>query len=188
MTRIAIIDLEYTAWEGSLRRDWSEPWEEPEAVQIAGVKLENSDALREVDTLEILVSPRINPELSDYFVELTGITTVDVAQRGVGFPEAFGRFVAFVADCEQGYCFGGDEPLLRRNCALDGIEYPLGPDFLRNAKPMIIDYLGRPPNRIASSQLPEALGFARPGPAHDALSDSRCIAQALRVLRGAGAF
>ena len=33
-----------------------------------------------------------------------------------------------------------------------------------------------------SSQLPELLGFERPGRAHDAVGDARCIAEALRIV------
>ena len=39
-----------------------------------------------------------------------------------------------------------------------------------------------------SSDLPDLLGFAPPGVPHQGLSDSRCVAEALRRLRAAGKF
>lgn len=34
-----IFDTEYTAWEGSNERNWSEGWEEKELVKIAAMKV-----------------------------------------------------------------------------------------------------------------------------------------------------
>ena len=74
---VVIFDLEYTAWEGSLGRDWSLEDEHREIVQIGAVRLE-ADTLDELDALECLVRPVMNPVLSDYFAALTGITNADL--------------------------------------------------------------------------------------------------------------
>ena len=42
---IVIFDLEYTAWEGSMQRDWGGEGEYRELVQTGGVKLLNQPGL-----------------------------------------------------------------------------------------------------------------------------------------------
>ena len=36
-----LFDLEFTAWEGSLERGWSEPWEAREIIQIGAVRVKD---------------------------------------------------------------------------------------------------------------------------------------------------
>jgi inhibitor of KinA sporulation pathway (predicted exonuclease) len=76
-----VFDLEFTAWEGSMAARWSRPGEFTELVQIGAVRL-NADTFEELGAIDLLVRPRLNPVLSDYFVELTGIGNVEMAARG----------------------------------------------------------------------------------------------------------
>ena len=80
---IIVMDLEWTAWEGSWQRHWSGPGEEMEIVQIGAVKLADTSGLEELDAFEILVRPRINPKLDGYFTDLTGITQDRLDREGV---------------------------------------------------------------------------------------------------------
>jgi hypothetical protein len=57
---ITVFDLEYTAWECSMARQWMTPGEYREVVQIGAVKLD-ADTFAEVDAFDVLVRPRINP-------------------------------------------------------------------------------------------------------------------------------
>lgn len=188
MSRIAVFDLEYTAWEGSMQRHWSEPWEEREVVQIGAVKLDEIDGLQEITTLELLVIPRINPELSDYFVDLTGITRERVTAEGTDLTDALSRFATFIGDCRQTCCLGRDENILRHNCELYDVPFPFDDGAFVNVRPAVVDYLDGKGDGVISSTLPDFLGFPRPGDSHDAIADSRCTAEALRILRRAGAF
>jgi len=95
--RIVIFDLEFTAWEGSVASRWSRPGEYTEVVQIGAVKLA-ADSLKELDSFEMLVKPRINPKLSDYLVALTGITNERLEAFGVDFITAYRAFLDFVGD------------------------------------------------------------------------------------------
>ena len=67
-----------------------------EIVQIAAIKV--SDDLRVIGTLDILCKPVINPVLSDYFVNLTGITNSAIKSRGIKFQNAYKKFTKFVGD------------------------------------------------------------------------------------------
>ena len=71
---IIIADLEYTSWEGALESGWSAPGQFREIVQIGAVRVDAGDGFVEMAHFSMLVRPTINPELSDYFVTLTGIT------------------------------------------------------------------------------------------------------------------
>ncbi|MDP6451614.1 MAG: exonuclease domain-containing protein, partial [Lentisphaeria bacterium] len=86
---VIIFDTEYTSWEGSLQRGWSEPWEHRELVQIAAVRtVETAAGFEAVDTLDLVVQPQVNREVSDYFVALTGLDRERIAVEGVSFQTA----------------------------------------------------------------------------------------------------
>src|SRR5437868_7947304 len=90
-----VFDLEFTAWQGSVAHRWSRPGEFTELVQIGAVKVD-LPSLNVVDEMNVLVRPRINPVLSDYLVELTGITNEAMATSGVDFADAYDTFLRFV--------------------------------------------------------------------------------------------
>ena len=86
---VVIFDTEYTSWEGSVQRGWSEPWEHRELVQLAAVRtVETAAGLEVVDALELIVQPQVNREVSDYFVALTGLDRERIAAEGISFQQA----------------------------------------------------------------------------------------------------
>jgi len=101
-----IFDTEYTTWKGCNENGWHGN-QKKEIVQIAALKV--SDNLEVIDTFNILCRPVVNPVLSDYFINLTGITNEEVSAEGVSFAEAYARFTEFTGD---NTCFshgwGGD--------------------------------------------------------------------------------
>lgn len=186
---LAIMDLEFTAWEGSSARRWSGPGEEMEIVQIGAIKIKNDAALTEFDSLDILVVPKINPDLSDYFIDLTGITQSDVDAHGLDYGRAFERLRGFIGDATQTvYSWGEDYRVLQRNCRLNGLSFPYDETLFVNARRAVKGILDDPENKVFSSGLPDALGFPPPGAAHQGLDDCRCIAEALRMARRKGLF
>ncbi len=81
-----IFDTEYTSWEGCLQNGWR-GLQKREVVQIAALKVD--DDFNVVAEFNQLCQPKINLILSDYFVNLTGISNDDVAQKGVDFASAY---------------------------------------------------------------------------------------------------
>eukprot|EP01052_Picozoa_sp_SAG31_P000560 SAG31_NODE_16_length_36206_cov_27.355728_29_plen_221_part_00 len=83
-------DTEFTAWEGSWKRGWSEDWEHREIICIAAIRVRwdavdnggggggTKPALRPLGRFSLFVRPHVNAELSDYITALTGITQADV--------------------------------------------------------------------------------------------------------------
>ena len=187
--QFAILDLEWTAWEGSVERGWSGPDEEIEIVQFGMAVYADTAAIEEVDSLEVLVRPQINPDLSDYFTQLTGITQEDVDREGIAFPDALDRVSDFLGNSiDTIHCFGSDGNVLHINCDLMGIAPPFPLEFFNSVREDITNFLGLADGQVASSDLPDVMGFSAPGNAHTALADVRCIAEALRIMRGVGAF
>jgi len=182
--RIVVYDLEFTAWEGSEKRRWTGPGEYREIVQIGAVALDADDHFREIDGLELLVKPRINPRISDYLVALTGIAADDVLNHGIDFRDGLDRFASFAGTGDVPLLsFGPDYAVLRENCRLTEIPYPFTETQEINAKDLMCEIAGIGCRGVASSNLPEIMGFAAPGPKHQALFDARCVAEALRILR-----
>ena len=181
---ITVFDLEYTAWACSMARHWLEPGQYKEVVQIGAVKLDGRD-LSILGEFDLLVRPRINPELSPYFQNLTGITNDEVAARGVDFAEAYARFAAF-ADGGPIMAFGHDEWILEENLRLYGItEFPTLPRFqdLRSwFAACNVD-----PRGMMSCEIGPSLGLTFQGRAHNALDDARSMALSMEemVKRGA---
>jgi len=181
---LTVFDLEYTAWECSMARHWLEPGQFREVVQIGAVKLDGRN-LSVLDEFDLLVRPRVNPVLSPYLEQLTGIANADMTARGVDFAEGYERFAAFAG--EGPICaFGHDEWVLEENLRLYGItDYRHLPRFadLRSW----FAACNFDPRGKLSCEIGPALGLESKGRAHNALHDARALAASVEemVRRGA---
>ena len=187
---IVVFDLEWTAWQGSQERCWSGPGEESlEIVQIGALKLTNSDTMPETEHLDVYVKPLINPMLSDYFTELTGISQTTIDTLGTSFPEALGQFQSFVGEQTSVAVSNGDDVgKLMLNCGYMNIDFPFEPDLFVNVGPLILAHNPNPAIVTDSCNLHAAYGFSQAGTAHNALDDCRAVAEALRILRRKSLF
>jgi inhibitor of KinA sporulation pathway (predicted exonuclease) len=174
---LVIYDLEMTAWPGSAARNWSAPGEHPEIIQIGAVRLDG--ALRETAALDVVVRPRLNPDLSAFIVALTGITQDRVDREGIDIADALGRLASFADGARLLLANGDDADTIGRNLELAGIADPLAGRRLASLSGHFQRAAGRS-RHLVSSTLPEVFGFARQGRAHDGLADARIIAEALR--------
>ena len=184
---VVVFDLEWTTWEDFWKHDWDLPGKYPEIVQIGAVKLNAADGLDEIADFQTLVRPAHNPALSDYFIDLTGITQARVDGEGIPFPQALAAFTDFIGnDPTDTASWGDDAEMIERNCALSGTPVPAV--FARNInlKPPVLEIIGEKGKFAFSSDLPAVLGLPSEGAAHDALGDARSIAAALRHLRKEG--
>lgn len=90
-----IFDTEYTTWEGCLQNGWTNG-KKKEIVQLSALKVtEDFEIIAQFNQMCI---PTINPILSEYFINLTGITNETVQKNGVSFAELYADFKAFVKD------------------------------------------------------------------------------------------
>ena len=184
MRTITVFDLEFTAWECSMARCWMAPGEFQEVVQIGAVKLD-AESLAVLDELDLLVTPRINRDLSPYFTNLTGITDAALSARGMDFGDAYDRFADF-AEGGTIAAFGRDDHVLDANLRLYGIAgaRPLPPfqDLRRWFAALGID-----PRGLHSCDIGPRLGVPFRGQAHNALDDARSVAAGMKVLASRGA-
>lgn len=91
--KIIIYDTEYTSWKGCLENGWVLP-KRKEIVQIAALKIQTKTLEVEEEFCRFII-PTYNPVLSDYFVQLTGITNEKIQKEGCSFAQAYADFVRF---------------------------------------------------------------------------------------------
>ena len=181
---MVVFDLEWTAWEGSLARNWSGPGEYREVIQIGAVRLDAAgfDLLAVLDRL---VLPVRNPVLSDYIMKLSGLTNERMQAEGVSLETALAEFEAF-AGGRPLWCNGGDAAVLRDNCALQALPCPVTTGSIGNLRPMLARATGLPSSRLVSCELPVLLGIVPAPDRHTGIGDAIAIARALAVLRKRG--
>lgn len=187
MTDIIFYDTEFTAWEGSRERDWSGPGEARELVQIGAVRFDLG-TLQEKEEFIVLVKPVKNPVLSDYFVNLTGITNTEVEKDGISFTAAYKRFRAFMGKTATA-CFGGDAKVMRENLGWNNLpateqefdSFNICPWFKETGEPYGLK------GKVNSGKLAAVLGAPMTAiQEHNALHDARSIAAAYRFLVNKG--
>lgn len=121
-----IFDTEFTAWEGSMEREWSGENEYTELVQISAFRIKKKDNnIAITKKLDIYILPRINRNLSNYFIELTGITQETIDKRGLPFKQAMAIFYRFCKDEKDEkyplYSMGNDYHIIKENLRLNSI-------------------------------------------------------------------
>lgn len=179
-----IFDTEFTAWKGSMERGWSGPGEHREVVQIGAISI-NARTFEETASFAVLIRPVHNPVLSDYLVDLTRITNERLVAEGTDFNTGVGRFVSFISGRRM-YCYGRDDKILAGNARLLGERdvWPRVPAF--NLRDWLVE-IGIPLSGIHSGMLAAHVGAVSQGVAHDAVVDSRSLAEAIRYLVAKGA-
>jgi inhibitor of KinA sporulation pathway (predicted exonuclease) len=175
---IILLDTEFTAWEGSQEREWSGENEYREIVQIAAIRVD-AVTLKELDSFSIFVKPKMNPKLSDYFIDLTGITQEKVDNDGIDFTSALALYKRWVGDFDT-YSFGGDEVVIKENCELYNTPF-LFPNRFFDIRTIFQKY-GIPAKNYNSGSIVQAFGEEPTRQAHEALNDVRTILDGLRLL------
>lgn len=182
--RAVVFDLEFTAWEGSVAHRWSRPGEFTELVQIGAV-LVDAQSFAVVREMNLLVKPRLNPVLSDYLVQLTGITNAELAARGVDFADAYRTFLDFAGGARIA-AFGRDDLIFEANLALYGMRgEPALPPYT-NIVPWLIENGIDPKGKNACDVGPLA-GVSFKGQKHNALADSYSVLSGIAALVARGA-
>ena len=180
---VVVFDLEFTAWEGSMASRWTRPGEHTEVVQIGAVKLD-AETLKITDEFECLVRPRVNPVLSQYLTDLTGITNAMIGERGLDFITAYRAFLDFVG-LSPTWAFGRDDLIFADNLKLYAWDALPVPPY-SNAIPWFaehgVDLKGKHACDVA-----EAAGTVFVGRKHDALADARGVAAGIRAVVERGA-
>ncbi|MER0247188.1 3'-5' exonuclease [Streptomyces sp. HSW2009] len=190
MSTFVVFDLEFTSWPDALAQDWSAPGQLREIVQIGALRVREDHTI--VEEYETLVRPTVNPELSPYFTELTGISQEQVDRGGLAPAAALGEFLAFC----RGHgvlSYGNDMVVLGENVGwarARGEEVKNGfldASFL-NVRPWV-NSLAPQTASANVGRLWKVLGLPKPftGEEHSALFDCYSFAAAIKHLCATGA-
>ncbi|PIQ92163.1 MAG: hypothetical protein COV70_01250 [Parcubacteria group bacterium CG11_big_fil_rev_8_21_14_0_20_39_22] len=179
-SKAIIWDSEFTAWEGSMFRNWSGEGEHRELVQIGAI-LVDSETLDELDNFLIFIKPTINPVVSKYFTDLTGISQEQIDSQGVYFAKAMSLLKDFFNDFTC-YSYGSDERVLEENCVMNEISFPFDQGKFEDVR-KIFQTAGIDTVRYQSGTIVKAFGKEPRVRGHDALNDARIIADGLRFIK-----
>jgi len=172
--------MEWTAWEGSMERNWSEPHEYREVYDIGAVAVQR-DGFEIANTFRQLVTLELVPELPAYSTNLTSTTQADLDRDGVPFNDAVQSFHTFANDLPM-YCWGIDGFHLHENCTLKNVANPFAPEQFHNMRDVFTAY-GIPAKDYQSSTIVEYFGEQNPHTAHQGLDDALNIVAALKLLQ-----
>jgi inhibitor of KinA sporulation pathway (predicted exonuclease) len=180
---VVVYDLEFTAWDGSMARKWLAPGEFKEVVQIGAVKVDG--AFSPLVKLNLLIRPRLNPQLSDYLQTLTGIDNDAVAAHGIDFADAYRTFAEFAGPLPI-VAFGRDDLVLADNLRLYGLKaepaMPHPVDIRSWLMENGIDVRG-----LHACDVGPAAGVPFDGHTHDGLADALSVAAGVQALMARGA-
>ena len=117
-----LFDTEFTAWEGSQKRNWNLCWEHKELISISALKIKKTkNKLEIIDKFNCYIQPRINKDLSLYITNLTGITQNKINIYGLDFEIAMDKFYTFSKNLPL-YSYGNDYLIIQENLDLYKID------------------------------------------------------------------
>ena len=190
MASLVLYDTEFTAWPGSVQRNWSGEGEAREIICLCAQRLSLPD-LSTVSHFRAYVRPRNNPTLSPYITRLTGISQRDV-DAADDFPRVWARFLEWAQGSATLYSYSGDarddgadREIVLENMAIHAMT-PVSNDLLARMRNIAVLFsrAGIPTDRYSSGTLCEAFpgscGVPRP---HDCAWDVESLARSLRALR-----
>lgn len=179
---IIIYDTEFTTWEGAMARGWSGPGEHRELVQIAAQKIDLREGIV-IDSFECLVRPQINPELSKYFVDLTGITNTMIKEEGVAFTDMYHELMTWAGSVPL-YSYSKnitdytDADVLAENIRLGSFDITLPREQFRLLTPVFVA-VGIDTKQFNSGKLYQAFGLDLSGHEHNAMFDVTSLVASL---------
>jgi len=181
-----IFDTEFTSWEGAMARKWSGPNEYRELVQIGAVRID-ANSLEVLETFEILTKPVRNPQLSAYFIGLTGIRQDQLDANGLDFETGLAQFMQFIGGLPP-WSYGGDVSVLAENMQLNGMPVPADWPTIEATNLVPWFHKHAPQTKgINSGRLASTLGVPLKITEHTGLGDSLSILAAIKELMRQGA-
>ena len=176
--KLLVVDLEATC-----SSDSSIPPSKMETIEIGAV-LVDLDRFEICDEFQAFIKPVRNPSLTEFCINLTGITQGMVSEAASYF-EVFPAFGEWIETNAMGsaFCSWGayDRRQLEQDCAMHGLAYNMPPHA--NLKALFSDRQStkRPVGMAAALEL---CGIELGGQHHRALDDAKNIAQLLPWIVG----
>ncbi|XP_032069528.1 3'-5' exoribonuclease 1 [Thamnophis elegans] len=182
---ICVIDFEATCEEKN------QPEFTHEIIEFPIVLL-NTQTLQIEDTFQQYVKPEINPQLSDFCINLTGISQ-ELVEKADEFPKVLQCVVDWMKQKELGskysYCILTDgswdmSKFLNIQCRISRLKYPSFAKKWINIRKSYGNFYKVPRCQTKLSTMLEKLGMDYDGRPHSGLDDSKNIARiAIRMLQ-----
>lgn len=160
---------------------WLRPGEYREIIQIGAVKVDSTFA--PIGRFDVLVRPRLNPVLSQFLEELTGITNAELVARGIDLGDACRQFTAFTGWLPV-FAYGRDDLVLADNFRLYGMKERPPSRFL-NVRDWLVQQ-GVEVSGLHACDVGPACGAPFEGHKHNALDDALSVAAGVRHLIAKG--
>jgi DNA polymerase III epsilon subunit-like protein len=119
MTTIVVYDLEFTSWPDSLTYWWDAPGQYREVTQIGAVRYD-TDQKKVIDRFNCLVRPVVNPQISDYNLNLIGHRQLDI-DRADDLATVYPKFVDWAGD-DMALAYGWDVLVLMETALLQNLK------------------------------------------------------------------
>jgi inhibitor of KinA sporulation pathway (predicted exonuclease) len=185
---LGIIDLEFTSWKDSLKRNWSLEWEKKEIINIGAIKF-NKKFENKIFEKSFFFKPKKN-KLSTYFQKLTSISQSKINSSNFLKDKDLEKINFFFKNTEFIFSNGIDEVILKEDLKEKRINYKKYSflDKIINIKPLIAKLLNIDENAAISSDLPKLVGINRGESLkkHLAVDDAKAIFFCLRHLNNEG--
>ncbi len=163
---------------------WNKKGEERELVQISSILLKDLDTLNKTQFFSVYTKPLINPILSNYFINLTGIDQETIDNYGLSIEEGIYQFCDF-SKCKYCFSWGDDMGVIKRNINLhkikSNISFDLAFDIRKFFKKFDIEISNF--NSGTIEKFSEKNSIISSGKEHNALSDCVSMLSALCKLR-----
>lgn len=172
--RYLVIDLECTCWE------YNDPNKQPhETIEIGAVLL--NDQFEKIRDHGCLVLPQYNKILSEFCIDLTGITQKMLDKEGIPFPDAIESLKKQIDQdttlCSWGYF---DKDQLMKECKNWDIPYPFSDEHI-NVK---VEFMTKFKKKKCGLQKAcRMLHLRFNGTPHRGLADARMTAEIFKLLR-----
>lgn len=169
-----LFDLEATCWED---KEFQE--RESEIIEIGAVRFDYK-TYDVIDSFKVLVKPLKQPTLSEYCINLTGITQEELDRDAFDFPTAYNSFMGWAGSTPMFMGWGAyDYHEIAETCKRYNMQ-PFPPRKYMNAKLLYTFLTGIRGGGLGKRMVADGLEFE--GRQHRALDDS---INTLRLLRNA---
>lgn len=169
---LVVMDTEQVCWEDSLSTRAQGKGPVREVIQLAAITVDTT-TFKEISSFEVMVKPVFYPELSQFCIELTGITQERVDREGKAFADAYTGWVNYVAG-QSVMVYRADEDVMRENLAMHK-DNRLVPEYFKCRA--MLEACGINMEGINSGKIAKSFGSEKFYREHDALADVRSMAE-----------
>jgi len=178
--KYAIIDLEWLAWKGSIKRNWSLSYEKQKIIEF-GIVTFNNFYNKNISRHVFLFEEKNLPE---YFKNLTGISQFLINAKGQKFKQNFLTISRILSSCNIIYCNGIDDKIIIKNLHFNKMPKPLFLKKIFNIEKILMKALNSK-SHVTSSNLSNIFKYKdkdKKSKKHRAVDDASNIYFALKKL------